>query len=65
MSAAYAVTVLTLPRSILTEKVSRRGYHVSREYAVDPLEILSAREVMRDRVVTINACETGMLDLSS
>jgi H+/Cl- antiporter ClcA len=31
----------------LTEKVSRRGYHLSREYAVDPLEILFVREVMR------------------
>ena len=26
-------------RSILTEKISRRGLHLSREYAVDPLEI--------------------------
>ena len=65
VSAAYAVTVLTLPRSILTEKVSRRGYHVSREYAVDPLEILSAREVMRGSVVTIEGHANGTLDLSS
>ena len=34
-------------RSILTEKISRRGFHVSREYAIDPLEILFVREVMR------------------
>src|SRR5207302_11142742 len=32
--AAYAVTVLLLRRSILTEKVARRGYHVTREYSV-------------------------------
>ena len=44
---AHALTVLTLKRSILTEKVARRGYHLSREYAVDPLEILFVREVMR------------------
>jgi len=44
---AHAFTVLTLKRSILTEKVARRGYHLSREYAVDPLELLYAREVMR------------------
>ena len=44
---AHATTVLLLPRSILTEKVSRRGYHVSREYAVDPLETLLVREVLR------------------
>lgn len=43
---AHAFTVLTLPRSILTEKVSRRGFHLSREYSVDPLEILFVRDVM-------------------
>ncbi|HEX7123586.1 MAG TPA: chloride channel protein [Gemmatimonadaceae bacterium] len=43
---AHAFTVLTLPRSILTEKVSRRGLHLSREYTVDPLEILLVRDVM-------------------
>src|SRR5439155_1201204 len=41
---AYAFTVLTMKRSILTEKISRRGFHLSREYAIDPLEILFARE---------------------
>ncbi len=50
---AHAFTVLTLKRSILTEKVSRRGYHLSREYAVDPLEILYAREVMRTKVAVL------------
>src|SRR5438874_1925360 len=44
---AHGFTVLTLRRSILTEKVSRRGYHLSREYAIDPLEILLVRGVMR------------------
>jgi chloride channel protein, CIC family len=44
---AHAFTVLALKRSILTEKISRRGYHLSREYAIDPLEILFVREVMR------------------
>ena len=33
---AYAFTVLVMKRSILTEKVARRGYHLSREYSVDP-----------------------------
>src|SRR6185437_5908084 len=37
-TAAFAVTVLLLKRSILTEKVARRGYHLSREYIVDPFE---------------------------
>jgi H+/Cl- antiporter ClcA/predicted transcriptional regulator len=50
---AHAFTVLTLKRSILTEKVARRGFHLSREYAVDPLEILFVREVMRKKVVAL------------
>jgi chloride channel protein, CIC family len=52
---AHGFTVLTLRRSILTEKVSRRGYHLSREYAVDPLEILFVREVMRTNIVALPA----------
>src|SRR6202163_481915 len=55
---AHAFTVLTLKRSILTEKVARRGYHLSREYAVDPLEILFVREVMRTKVVVLPASFT-------
>jgi CIC family chloride channel protein len=55
---AHAFTVLTLKRSILTEKVARRGYHLSREYAVDPLEILFVREVMRHKVVVLPAAST-------
>jgi chloride channel protein, CIC family len=47
VTIAHAFTVLTLRRSILTEKISRRGFHVSREYSIDPLEIIFAREVMR------------------
>jgi CBS domain-containing protein len=54
VTIAYGVTVLALRRSILTEKVSRRGYHVSREYAIDPLEILFVREVVRTAVVTLS-----------
>jgi CBS domain-containing protein len=52
---AHGFTVLLLRRSILTEKVSRRGYHLSREYAIDPLEIIFAREVMRTSVVALSA----------
>ncbi len=55
---AHAFTVLTLKRSILTEKISRRGYHLSREYALDPLEILFVREVMRTAVVVLPATAT-------
>lgn len=45
-AAAHLVTSLVLPRSILTEKLSRRGYHLTREYAVDPLETVCIAEVM-------------------
>jgi H+/Cl- antiporter ClcA len=59
VTVAHGFTVLTLRRSILTEKVARRGYHMSREYAVDPLEILFVREVMRTNVAAIPARLTG------
>jgi len=46
-SAAYAVSVLVLQRSVLTEKIARRGLHLTRDYATDPLETFFAAEVMR------------------
>jgi chloride channel protein, CIC family len=46
-TASYLLTSLVMPRSILTEKLSRRGYHLSREYGVDPLETVSVSEVMK------------------
>jgi len=55
---AHGFTVLVLKRSILTEKVARRGCHLSREYAVDPLEILFVREVMRTNVAALLASST-------
>jgi chloride channel protein, CIC family len=45
-TAAYLITSLIMPRSILTEKIGRRGYHLSREYGVDPLETVLVFEVM-------------------
>ena len=61
--AAHAFTVLALRRSILTEKVARRGFHVSREYAVDPLEVLRVEDVMDTDVQSI-APETRVSELS-
>jgi len=55
VTIAHGFTVLVLRRSILTEKVARRGFHLSREYSVDPLEILFAREVMRPDIVALPA----------
>ena len=51
--AAYAVTVLLLKRSILTEKIARRGQHVTREYSVDPFELLRVADIMVKHVDTL------------
>jgi H+/Cl- antiporter ClcA len=47
-TAAFAVSVLILRRSVLTEKIARRGLHLTREYSVDPLEVLFVHEVMSE-----------------
>ena len=49
------MSVLLLKRSVLTEKIARRGYHLSREYDVDPLEILFVSEVMERDILTFEA----------
>src|SRR5205809_1212604 len=51
--AAHAVTVLLMRRSILTEKVARRGYHLTREYVVNPLHLLQVRDVMEPPVLRV------------
>ncbi|PWB78758.1 MAG: chloride channel protein [Candidatus Methylomirabilota bacterium] len=53
VALAYGTTVMLMSRSILTEKLARRSYHLSREYAIDPLEILFVREVMRMDTTTL------------
>lgn len=50
---AYGVTVLLLKRSILTEKIARRGHHISREYQVDPFDLLRASAIMTRDVDTL------------
>ena len=54
-AVAYGFTVLTMRRSILTEKIARRGYHIYREYGIDPLERHSVDEVMTREVRSIDA----------
>jgi CIC family chloride channel protein len=44
-----------MKRSILTEKVARRGYHVIREYSVSPLARFRVEDVMERDVPTIPA----------
>lgn len=55
VGTAHLVVVLALKRSILTEKVARRGFHVSNELAVDPLERMLVREAMRTNIVALPA----------
>ena len=62
-AAAHAVTVLLLRRSILTEKIARRGHHLVREYAVDPFELHRVEEVM-DRDVPVIPATTTVAELS-
>ena len=54
-TAAYAVTVLLLRRSILTEKVARGGAHVSREYHVNPYALARVADLMVREVDTLPA----------
>ncbi len=57
-AVAYGFTVLAMRRSILTEKIARRGYHIYREYGIDPLERHNVSEVMAREVSTIDAAAT-------
>lgn len=54
-TTAHAVTVLMLKRSILTEKVARRGHHITREYSIDPFVTARVAEVMVTKVNTLPA----------
>ncbi|WP_321781518.1 chloride channel protein [Paraburkholderia sp. J94] len=52
---AHGFATVVMKRSIMTEKIARRGYHIYREYGVDPLERHYADEVMTRDVDTIDA----------
>jgi H+/Cl- antiporter ClcA len=52
-STAHLVTVLLMKRSILTEKIARRGHHIVREYRVDPFVLTRVEEVMTREVQTV------------
>ena len=58
--AAYAVSVLVQPRSMLTENLSKRGLHLSREFGVDPLETMLVTQAMHTSVFALrdDACRT-------
>jgi H+/Cl- antiporter ClcA len=59
-SAAYLLTALVLKRSVLTEKVARRGFHLTREYDVDPLVVLFVREVMDAEEIVVHRSSDGL-----
>jgi len=53
--AAFGVTVLLMRRSILTERIARRGLHLTREYSVDPFEVLRVADIMAQPVDSLSA----------
>jgi H+/Cl- antiporter ClcA/CBS domain-containing protein len=57
-TASVLVTVLVMKRSILTEKVARRGHHVLREYAVNPLQRMFVGDVMLEQPPTVPSTMT-------
>ena len=52
---AHGFATVVMRRSIMTEKIARRGYHIYREYGVDPLERHYVDEVMTQTVESIDA----------
>jgi H+/Cl- antiporter ClcA/CBS domain-containing protein len=52
-ASAYAVSVLVMRRSILTEKIARRGRHILQEYTIDALEFLQAGQLMTKKPDTL------------
>lgn len=52
-TTAYGVSVFLMKRSILTEKVARRGFDVYREYSVDRLEHIPVKDVMTTDMLTV------------
>ena len=53
--ASFAFTVLVMRRSILTEKIARRGRTIMTEYTVDPLALVSVGDIMVRTVETLPA----------
>lgn len=51
--SAYLLTVFMMPRSILTQKVTRRGHHINCEYGVDPLSIVRVGKVMDTQIQSV------------
>lgn len=61
---SYGVTISIMPRSIMTEKIARRGRHIHREYGVDPLERTHVGELMTHTPVAL-ASDMRIADAAS
>ncbi|MGZ5970927.1 MAG: chloride channel protein, partial [Polyangiales bacterium] len=57
-AAAYFVSCLAMPNSIMTEKLARRGVRVTSEYQIDFLDGLLVRDFASDRVITLASTAT-------
>ena len=56
--AGYGFTVLVMGRSILTERIARRGLHLTREYAIDPFEVMRVGDIMAAPAETLSTAMT-------
>ncbi|HEX7369652.1 MAG TPA: chloride channel protein [Rhodanobacteraceae bacterium] len=50
---AYGTSVFLMKRSILTEKIARRGLDIFRPYQVDRLEYMPVKDVMTSEIVSV------------
>ncbi len=57
-AASFATTVLLMRRSILTERLARRGQHLSYEYAVDPFGVMRVGDIMTKKVDSLPVTTT-------
>jgi CIC family chloride channel protein len=55
---SYGLMVLLQKRSILTDRLSKRGFHLTREYGVDPLETVMVAQAMHTSVFALPADAT-------
>ncbi|MDN5865026.1 MAG: chloride channel protein [Gammaproteobacteria bacterium] len=54
-TAAFLLSTLVLKRSVLTEKVVRKGTHITREYSVDALDVYLVGEIMPRNFVSFRS----------
>jgi H+/Cl- antiporter ClcA len=55
---AFLISCLTMPHSIMTLKIARRGVNVPVEYSADLLDLISVREAFTKNPITLRASQT-------